>query len=937
MNELTIRRNRGPAAPKYQSAGKTEKTSSSSRSQKAERGTGAAASGAQLMSRAGQTEGQTRESRKILQTGEAVLDEVRDVLDRIKELAGKSAGDGNPDRAALQKELERLRGEIDRMISSAASGGPQLFLDEGLEDGMRAALSSLLSGGAPAQDGLQALPDWLAAALGKDAPTADRLLSELGLDQTASAAEILAAATNSPLEGGSAAGYLAALYLGAVIAGKGSPEHVSQEEALAGLRQLLEQVAGGLTPDQAVEQLTDGKFTTLAGFQEAFTQGTAPGLQQFLTNLLLTEEAPGPALSGSPLLVLLAEMKGMNLELLMGLLTTPQLPENGQGHAQPEIMPQMNQEAESGATAAEKTADAAPPEPSTFRGTALQFGGIRATGQDLSGVSYNSSTGVLTVGGKADVVLQGAGAGTIALTGSGTVTLQNVEGAVLAVDAPEGRVLTVGRNALEEVVLKKGASLTLGGSGVLEAGAVRAGRSNTLRLTGGAVIVQEKEREEGKALTLRAIIEGPASLAAQAVNVSSGGGKPLTPFDVVWKTLLPGWKGISAMEVDGRMGRTALQGGERPDAVRLWLAKPDPSHGYPAHTLAFQSRDEVGRLRTRYTYLIWNRRTGQFEEMSMYPNPFIVTGGEQGQDWIYEEETRTLRILTGAVTAISGGMGLDANQSPFSGRVALADGIGALELALGGVVCRVSAGKAFDLGCENNVTLVLRSGTRSHLESGAGCAGISLGEGTTLCIDCAVPEDGAAPDGILTATGGGGSSGIGWDSSANQARLGHILIRGGAGTGAGKGGFAASVTIVGGTVAAGGQENSTGSGVCLQVGEDAVTLPQFRLSSRALQLDRLSVATREQARAAGLTIDAGRRWVSQIQAAYGELYEQLEHSFSALYHVHQYIDVTKGQIRDGTAASSLLEDARRSILLQSAQAMRSHGKRGTEDVGQLLQ
>ena len=116
-----------------------------------------------------------------------------------------------------------------------------------------------------------------------------------------------------------------------------------------------------------------------------------------------------------------------------------------------------------------------------------------------------------------------------------------------------------------------------------------------------------------------------------------------------------------------------------------------------------------------------------------------------------------------------------------------------------------------------------------------------------------------------------------------------------------------------------------------------ISLPQFRLSSRALQLDRLSVATREQARAAGLTIDAGRRWVSQIQAAYGELYEQLEHSFSALYHVHQYIDVTKGQIRDGTAASSLLEDARRSILLQSAQAMRSHGKRGTEDVGQLLQ
>ena len=64
-----------------------------------------------------------------------------------------------------------------------------------------------------------------------------------------------------------------------------------------------------------------------------------------------------------------------------------------------------------------------------------------------------------------------------------------------------------------------------------------------------------------------------------------------------------------------------------------------------------------------------------FEPVSLYPNPFTITGGEDGRDWVYEEETHTLRILSNQVTAISGGAGTDANQSPFSGRIALADQI----------------------------------------------------------------------------------------------------------------------------------------------------------------------------------------------------------------------------------------------------------------------
>ena len=41
-------------------------------------------------------------------------------------------------------------------------------------------------------------------------------------------------------------------------------------------------------------------------------------------------------------------------------------------------------------------------------------------------------------------------------------------------------------------------------------------------------------------------------------------------------------------------------------------------------------------------------------------------------------------------------------------------------------------------------------------------------------------------------------------------------------------------------------------------------------------------------------------------------------------------------MRDTTAASTLLEGMRQSILLQSSQAMHASSKRGAEDVWQLL-
>lgn len=910
MSELRIRRNRTFAAPRYQSTAKTEKTAAAPAGQKTAGTAGCTVSETlqRLMSRVSQAENHSRESRRTLQTGQAVLAEVRDSLERLGALARESAGEGSPDRAALQAELEQLRGEIGRMLDSALSGDMPLFLD-GDPEILTYTLTDRTSAG---QEALRALPEWLLSGIAQDTADARQLLADLGLDQGSTGADILAALTGRPLEAGAAAGRLAALYLGAVIAATPSAGADDPNDPTQGLQLLLEKVSQGFSPDRAVELLTDGTFTSMADFQAQFTAGTAPGMEEFLVNLLLTDGA-SPILPGSPLLSLLAGLEGSSLESMMELLTASQAGGSGEAYHSAETP----QAAEALRTAEAPQAAESP----QAAGTSFSFGGVEVIGQDLSQVSFDNAAGLLTVAGAADVVLRGtdqAGQATVLITGSGQVTLEHVRLSGLTVDSAAARVLIVGASETDLVLLREGARLTLDGEGLLKIVRLEARPSSVLHLTGGAAAAVEDE-----AYSPVVLADGPVSLAARTISVTSPGGKPMAPFDIVWKTLLPGWSAITSMSVDGRQAKTALLNGA---PLRLWL---DTSHGFPAHTLVFQGRDASGRPLTRYAYLHWNRQAEVFQEISMFPNPFSVTGGEAGLDWIYEEESCTLRILSSQVTAVSGGSGTDANQLPFSGRIALSDGIGSMSLTLDGVTCRVSDGCAFSLGRENDVTLVLRRGTSNLFESGPGCAGISLGDGTCLSIDCVDPEGGGKPDGLLTASGGEGSAGIGWDSA--ESRRGHILIRGGAGIGAGRHGFAGTVTIVGGMVTSSGEGGE--KSLSLQMGEDAVTLPQFSLSVRSLQLDGMSVSTREAARAALKTIEADRLWVSRIQAAYGALYNQLERSFSALYSVHRYVDPSEGLVRDTAAAG----DLRQSILHQSAQAVQSHSKRWTEDVRQLLE
>ena len=897
MNELAIGRRKNAAIFRQQGTVKAEKAAPSASAQKAAKPSAVSDSVQQRMTGSVRAEALSRESRRMLQSGEALLSEVQERLGRLAELAEKAAGGGEEDRAALQKEVDRLLGEIERMAESAVD-------DKGL----------FLSGSAGSGEGAEPLPGWLLQGLTYGIPSPESLLAGLGLDRNASAADILAAIADRSPESSLAVGYLTSLYLGAVISGGGS-ETPDPAAALDGLRKLLLTVEGGATLDEAVELLTGGEFTSLADFQSQFSAGTIPGMEDFLTGLLLSGDA-APLPDGSSLLALLAgTFQGMGPDLLMDLLSALPVLSAGGSDA--------GGSASAGPDAAPAEGAALSPSPASAPMTHLSFGNVEVMGRDLSGVSLDAN-GVLTIGGTADVTVLGTGRGeqAVHITGSGTVTLRNAAISALTAGAPAAHIVSAGGNTVAEVRLGESTVLTLEG-GLLRLGSARGGPHSLLRLSGGAaVLVGAPDRSGGTSgiLNIPVTLDGPASLAARSAIVRDSGGKALQPFDVVWKTLLPGFRTITSLELDGQRARMSLT---RPESMRLWLARGDLSNqGYPAHSLVIRGRDQAGRLRTRYTYLRWDQRTGGFEEAELYPNPFTVTGGEPGEDWVYEEGTHTLHILSGQVSGISGGSGVDAEQAPFSGRIVLADGIGGIQLALRGVACRVTSGRAFYLGCGNDVTLCPEGGTANFFESGGGCAGISLGEGTSLRVDCT--RTGGLPAGTLTASG---SASIGGDRGQLAAR--RILIRGGAVTGGEKRGGTESVTIVGGMTSedGGGAKVLARMGVILQAGEDLLILPRVHLSAKSLRLDGLCVSTREQAQAAVISIEVGRRWIARVRDDCAALSGQVKQN--GFFPVRQ----PEVPVRDAEAAGVLLENIG---PMSFSRAMRLRDGRGSGDVEHLL-
>jgi len=207
------------------------------------------------------------------------------------------------------------------------------------------------------------------------------------------------------------------------------------------LMQILGKAEEGISPDQAIRELTGGAFDSVADLQAQLASGFAPGLQATLLDMMATG-------GGASLLKLLAGMQGGNLDLLMNLLSNLQTTQTAPEGAA-EVPPETAQ-----ATAAAPETPEALEAPVTTR----DFGPVRVTGQDLSGVAFDKKTGELTVSGKADVTVQGTGqeVQTVRITGSGTATLRDVAGTTLTVESAEVRVDTAGQNVLGEIRLGEG-------------------------------------------------------------------------------------------------------------------------------------------------------------------------------------------------------------------------------------------------------------------------------------------------------------------------------------------------------------------------------------------------------------------------------------------------------------------------------------------------
>ena len=861
MGDLKVRRNRSFAPPRYETTGKAEKQAGATPTRQAaapKPGVAVAETLRQLAARLSQSAGQVQQAKRSLLGGEAALAEVQEDLGRMAQLAQKAAEGSAEDTDALQAQLEKLCGQVDRVIQSAVDAG--FFQDAPPAGGT---------------EGANDLPAWLLGGLTGTPPDKETLLAALGLPPDATGPELLAALSRLPLDENPASGYLASLYLGSVIAGSDDPA-----QAAEGLRQLLDAIAQGAAPDDALKSLTGGKFASLADFQEQFTAGTAPGLEPFLTGLLLPGDNT-PSMPGLPPL-LLPEGAGDGTALLLGLLaslegleTLPVL--GGEGTALPFPLPGAPH-------APSQAAGQGQGQGPTPQGQALTLPGARAVGLSLSGAAFDPSAGTFTISGSLPLLLQGDGGQgpALRLTGPGMLALQGFSSPQLGVGAPQARLYAQGPCQLGQLHLAPGASLTVEGGGVLHVNSLHGGAGSTLRLQGAALALGE---EASPSQPVPVVLGGMSFLLSTGqATVHTPQGEPVKPFDLLWKALVPGFNTLTSLAVDGRQVQMNLAKGGRQELARLWLPKGDPSQGFPSHTVILHGRDEAGRLRTRYVYLLWSQREGGFQQAPLYPNPFTVTGGEADLDWRYEEESQSLRILTGQVDAVSGGSGTDLNQQPFSGRLALADGIGPVSLILDGVACQVTSGRAFNLGRGNQVTLLLPDDTHNLFESGPGCAGISLGDGTSLCIDRV--KGGAGTPGALTATGGAGSLGIGRDSGVGRQQTAPILIRGG------------TVTATGGA-AESPKLRSSGS-------EPPPPLPLPHPPLQALGLNALDISTREAARSAVEALAAGKRRVAQIQGAYSALYSQLEQGPSPQPY--------RQALRDSGQAGDLLWDMRQSLL-----------------------
>ncbi len=563
---------------------------------------------------------------------------------------------------------------------------------------------------------------------------------------------------------------------------------------LEALEALSEKLPSSLSPDEALTELSGGLLTSFSELVSHLVSGTREELLELLTELLSSGTDGEPDSDAAALLAGASAGDGGAFKTLPSALDSGMSRDDGipfTGAAgQDDVSPS------SGAFRA--LAGIAENMPSSGDGSGRGTGGTDP-GADFQG-SGSSASGSLRLG-----------------------------------DFPynEAGINVRGSETLHTSLLLHDPSAEPGGSGLTGADSPDEGGHSAMSAGSQAVDGGGGESEVSAS-------RGGAAASVRSAAVYGNAGELMESIDSMSSDLLSKFGDVIVLGLDGRWKRTD----DVRETLRMWLAQEtDPSNGHPVHTVTVLGRDRKGGAVLSGVYVQWEDESRTFREVSQYPNPFDVTGGEEGTDWLYEEDSQTLRIMTDLVTAIAGGVGVTADGSDFSGRIVIEDNLGDICLTLLGVECRVDAGSAFEIGRENHVTLLLADGTENVFRSGAGFAGISIADGAALVIDRALSgED--LPCGVLTAQGASGGAGIGRDCGGSWDRVSSLEIRGGtvhaigggagAGIGSGKHGFFGSITITGGDIlATGGPDGGAGIGGALGAPVGSITIRAGRIRAEA--------------------------------------------------------------------------------------------------------
>ena len=684
------------------------------------------------------------------------------------------------------------------------------FMDEAVTSGMFGK-TAVSNGNLTAE--VAKFPDWFIEGMAQTASGPDNWLSYMRITGTSSDAEIAAAIGREQLGSGSTAsqygtGYLACMYLGASIAGGGTPAAtVDAATVSAGLTKLFNEVIGGKSLNDAISTLTNGKFRSTSDFAAKFNTGPAE-VGSFVRSLLAaTGNGRGGIISGDLKAVdLTADTDLGNSVSLFQLDTTT----SGVKNIYPKDYPVYSGGATStGGTAPTDFTPAAPTPP-------LEYGDLIVTGAQASDIDYDANTGVLTVKAADDIKISMKAAGTtsttnkIILQGNGKVTLSGVQLSngddALQIDT-DTEVRYEGKNHFSGITLNGTINTAFKGSGQLKIDKFTSDMDDTVRFDGGAVIVGDPSVAGSNSIHAKDVVIDNASVAASITTadgtVKNSAGTVLKDTDMPW-TRLSGLNDVAAISYNGNATGAVLDFGQ---GSKLWL---DPGLAKNVLTVT----DSTGAKRVLAAE--YDAAAGSFNWLDSI-KPFTVSGGTEGTDWEYDADGQTLVIKTNKPLTISGGKGADPAGKEFSGRIRLADNIaGDVSLTLGEIHCETDTGSAFDLGEGNHVSLTLTDGATSIFAGGRDYAGIAVGAGTDLTIN-------GTDAGKLIAEGGNGSAGIGSSGAAKLTdQTSSITIKGGnieakggnngAGIGAGNGSSFGDITIEKGIVKASGGVGGAGIG-----------------------------------------------------------------------------------------------------------------------------